>query len=646
MSATISPGAVRRPKGTAKRDQTPEATILASGYALPRLGRGLPRPTRSLCPECNRQVSARLFAEAGKVWMEKTCPEHGQVREVIFTNVELYLKLERWTFEEGEGIANPAVPDAVSCPDDCGMCQMHASHTGLANLDLTNRCDMTCPVCFANANAAGYIYEPPLAQVRQMLQQLRAMRPVAARVVQFSGGEPTVYPWFVEAVVAAKELGFSHVQAATNGKTFANVPGFAERCREAGLHTLYLQFDGVSDDVYRRTRGEDVWEMKQRAVQRVREAGMKIVLVPTICRGVNDHQVGDILRYAIENIDVVSGISYQPVAFTGRIAQKKREAMRYTLADLAMDVGRQTGITTLDDWYPTPCTSSVSRLVSALRGEKTTHLTCHPHCSVGTYLFVDQQGNATPITQFIDVEKMLTEFNELGKKTERAFIKTFSKISAFNSAHKYFQADRAPEGLNFRRFLQTLEGFFDKEKGRGEGDGTYTFKTLMVAGMHFQDSYNYEIDRVQRCVIHYSAPDGKVYPFCAYNSGPTFREKIEHDHRIEIEDYRARHGDVVGIPKKRAAKHGLADGQGHGHGNGNGNGTTRRPPLSSRSSRRSRERTLAASIPPRSRASSPTPESARRPRVHPVQAAEVRAPRNRGPGVRSHLRRRRSLPGS
>ncbi len=572
MTATTEPVSIPKPAAPPGLKPGPDWHRLSSGFALPPRARGLPRPTRSLCPECQRAVPGQLFAEDGKVWMGKTCPEHGDVKEIVFSNVELYLKLENWTFEEGEGIANPAVPDAVSCPDDCGVCQMHTSHTGLANVDLTNRCDMTCPVCFANANQAGYIYEPPLDQIRQMLQQLRDMRPVAARVVQFSGGEPTIYPWFVEAVAAAKEVGFSHVQVATNGKTFANVPGLAERAKAAGLHTLYLQFDGVSDDVYRRTRGEAVWEMKQRAVQRVREAGLKIVLVPTICRGVNDHQVGDILRYAIENIDVISGISYQPVAFTGRIAQKKREAMRYTLADLAMDIGEQTGFTTLDDWYPTPCTTPVSRLVSALRGEKTTHLTCHPHCSVGTYLFVGQNGKATPITQFIDVEKMLTEFNNLAKKTERARIKTFSKIAAFNSAHKYFRAERAPVGLSFRRFLQTLEGFFDKERGRGEGDGTYTFKTLMVAGMHFQDSYNYEIDRVQRCVIHYSAPDGKVYPFCAYNSGPTFREKIEHDYRIEIEDYRAQHGDVVGIPKRRVSRSDGGRGQDDGHGNGNGNG--------------------------------------------------------------------------
>jgi uncharacterized radical SAM superfamily Fe-S cluster-containing enzyme len=451
---------------------------------------------------------------------------------------------------------------------------MHTSHTGLANIDLTNRCDMTCPVCFANANAAGYIYEPDVKQVRGMLQQLRDMRPVAARIVQFSGGEPTAHPDFVEIVAMAKELGFSHVQAATNGKRLANEPGFAEKSFEAGLHTLYLQFDGVDDSVYLKTRGERVWETKQRCVERCREVGIKIVYVPTIVRGVNDHQVSDILRFAIDNIDVSSGISYQPVAFTGRIAKRQREKMRYTLSDLAHDITRETGITTMDDWYPTPCTSSISRLVSALRGDPTTHLTCHAHCSLGTYLFVDQNGKATPITRFMDVEKMLTEYNELAKRTTKSRFKTFKKISAFNTARKYFRSDKAPEGLSFTRFLQTLEGFLDKSKGRGEMDGNYTYKTLMVAGMHFQDSYTYQIDRVQRCVIHYSAPDGRIYPFCAYNAGPTFREKIESRFSTDIETFRREKGDLVGLPPTKRSKPDTLPMLQLG---GNGNGQTARP---------------------------------------------------------------------
>ena len=168
---------------------------------------------------------------------------------------------------------------------------MHTSHTGLANLDLTNRCNLTCPVCFANANAAGYLYEPDFEQVRMMLQALRDEKPVAGRIVQFSGGEPTIYPRFFDALRLAKEMGFSHIQIATNGIKFQSLE-FAQQAKEAGLHTLYLQFDGVSDDVYQRTRGESLWEKKLKCIENVRKAGLKIVFVPTIVKGLNDHQIG------------------------------------------------------------------------------------------------------------------------------------------------------------------------------------------------------------------------------------------------------------------------------------------------------------------------------------------------------------------
>src|SRR5262249_5149075 len=158
---------------------------------------------------------------------------------------------------------NPAVRDAVICPESCGLCNLHTSHTGLANIDLTNRCNLTCPVCFANANVQGYLYEPELAHIGQMLQALRNPKPVAGRIVQFCGGEPTLHPRFFDILRMAKEQGFSHIQIATNGLTFESLE-FAQQAKEAGLHTLYLQFDGVTDDVYRRTRGERLWEKKLR----------------------------------------------------------------------------------------------------------------------------------------------------------------------------------------------------------------------------------------------------------------------------------------------------------------------------------------------------------------------------------------------
>jgi uncharacterized radical SAM superfamily Fe-S cluster-containing enzyme len=503
-----------------------------SGNQIEPLRKGLPKTTQSLCPECTQLIEARIFEDAGKVVMEKHCEEHGDFRDIIYSDAKLYLKMEEWSFGDNRGLANPAVTTATKCPDDCGLCNLHTSHTALANVDLTNRCNLTCPVCFANANAAGYLYEPDFETVRKMLQALRDQKPSPCRIVQFSGGEPTIYPRFLDVLRMAKEMGFSHLQAATNGIKFTSLE-FAEQCKEAGLHTLYLQFDGVCDDVYKRTRGESLWEKKLQCIENVRKAGMKIVYVPTIVKGLNEHQIGDILRLALEYIDCSSGISFQPVAFTGRIARHELESKRFTLSDFAHAFEQQTGIARAhEDWFPLSCVTPFSKLLSAMRGAETTTLSCHPHCSLGTYLFVDQNRKATPATRFIDVGPMLQEMDLLARKAGKRRMQFFTKLEAWNNLRKFFHEDRAPEGLTFARFLQTLQGMTDKKYGRGANDGKFTYKTLMVAGMHFMDSYNYDVERVKRCVIHYAAPNGLIYPFCAYNSGPVYRERIEREFSV------------------------------------------------------------------------------------------------------------------
>ncbi len=512
----------------------PETTY--TGAPIKPVSKGLPKITQSLCPECSKVIEAVLSEENGRVVMEKNCPEHGDFKDVVYSDAKLYRKMEEWSFGDGRGLKNPSVTDATRCPDDCGLCSMHTSHTGMGTVDLTNRCDLTCPVCFANANVQGYLYEPALAQIRVMLQALRDQEPVAGRIVQFSGGEPTMHPLFFDAVRMAKEMGFSHVQAASNGINLSNLE-FAQKCAEAGLHTVYLQFDGVSDDVYLRTRGERLIEKKLQVIENVRKAGMKICFVPTIVKGVNDHQIGDIIRVALENIDCVSAISFQPVSFTGRINRRELEAKRYTLADFAHAVHQQTGICDpYEDWFPLACVTPFSKLVSALRGEMTTHLTSHPHCAMGTYLFVDQNKKATPVTQFVDVGSMLRDMDMLSRKAEAQRIKLFSKISAWNVLRKHYYEEKAPQGLGFNKFLETLQGLMDKRYGRGRSEKEgFSYKTLMVAGMHFMDHYNYDVERVKRCVVHYAAPNGKVYPFCAYNGGPTFRDRIEKQYSVPLE---------------------------------------------------------------------------------------------------------------
>ncbi len=509
-----------------------------TGAPINNITKGLPKQVESICPECEKVVLARMFEENGKVYMEKTCPEHGYVKDLYWSDVELYLKAEKWEFGDGKGLMNPNTAADKNCPENCGICGQHTSHTALGNIDLTNRCNLTCPICFANANVTGKVYEPTKEQIFDMLRLYRAEEPVGGRMVQFSGGEPTLHPQFFEIISESQNLGFSHIQVASNGINFAK-PEFAQRAAEAGLHTIYLQFDGVDDEVYRQTRGRPLMKIKEKAVENAHRNGMKIVFVPTIVGGVNEDQVSKILKYALKNIDVVSGISYQPVSLVGRINTEERERLRFTLPDMVRCIEEQTGILVKNDWYPLSFVTPVSKIISALRGAETIYISCHPHCSLGTYLFIEHEtGRPIPLTRFVNVEGMFKELDRIASRAKASRFKRFAQMNAFYRIQKFFDKSKAPKGMNFTKFLQTLDGFFDKDAGRGKNDGTYTNKTLLVAGMHFMDNYNYELERVRRCVIHYATPAGRIIPFCAYNGGHVFRKDIEDQFSVPLDQYK------------------------------------------------------------------------------------------------------------
>ena len=233
-----------------------------SGAPIRPIPRALPRTVETLCPECSCLILGRSYERDGAVWMEKTCPEHGYFRDKVTSDARLWLACEERCFQDERGVEAPQVPQSIACPTDCGLCAQHQSNSCLAQIDLTNRCNLTCPVCFASANQAGYVSEPTYDQVLQMLRALREQRPVPAAAVQFTGGEPTLHPDFFRILTAAREMGFTHVQCASNGVTLAE-PGFAEKAAAAGLQTVYLQFDGVDDSFYRRLRGEPLMETKR-----------------------------------------------------------------------------------------------------------------------------------------------------------------------------------------------------------------------------------------------------------------------------------------------------------------------------------------------------------------------------------------------
>ncbi|TFG60621.1 MAG: radical SAM protein [Deltaproteobacteria bacterium] len=494
------------------------------GKVLP-VRTSLPKETISLCPECLRTISAEVFEENGRVMMRKSCTDHGTFTDVIFSDVEMYRRMGEWYFGDGGGFSNPVDGMGKECPDRCGICGVHSTHTSLANIDLTGRCNLSCAVCFADANRNPY--EPSFEQVVEMLRRLRAQRPAPAFAVQFTGGEPTLHPQFLEIVAEARKMGFSHIQAATNGIRFAD-PEFARRARDAGLHYLYLQMDGTTDDVFMKLRGKALLDTKLRVIDSARKAGLRIIFVPTIVKGVNDHQIGDLCRLAFEHLDVLSGISFQPMTFTGRYPDSEREKLRFTLSDLSGEFSRQTGLThLLEDWFPLNAAVPLVRYAGAVTGNVAVNHACHPHCGLMTLLFVGPNREAVPITRFLDLRGLLGEVERLTGSARKSRVKSLSKMRALQAFYRFFREDRAPEGLTFLRFLKTLDGFAEKKYSwAGKYDG-HTYKTFYVLGMHFMDAYNFDLERVSRCGVHYSAPDGKIYPFCTYNSGPVHRHRVE-----------------------------------------------------------------------------------------------------------------------
>lgn len=518
----------------AQSDHPDSPTHTFGGTKINPVVRGLPRTLETLCPECSCNVLGRYYVKNGRVMIEKTCPQHGYFRDCINSDVRVYLRANYWTFEEQPGLTNPKVNHAVSCPSDCGLCNQHQSVAVLANIDLTNRCNLTCPVCFANANDAGYVHEPTFEEVERELMQLLDCRPTPCTSVQFSGGEPTIHPRFHDIVRRAKELGMTNIQVATNGITHANLE-FAQRSKAAGLHTLYLQFDGLDDRIYKFVRGEALLEKKLQAIENCRKVGLKVCLVPTLIKSENDDQVSKIFDFAVANADVTSAISYQPVVFTGRINRRDLERKRYTLGDLAHAIHNHTGAALERDFFPLSFVTPLSQLLSVLEQKPKIRSSCHSDCAFGTYFLVAPEKYAgqptrervVPIPQVFDIASLFTEMNALAKRLEKK--EKISKLDLLKVVWlfiKNYDRKNAPEGLTVMRFIKSLQGCVSKTDGRSGKAETENYKTLMCAGMHFQDRYNYDVERVKRCVIHYSTPDG-IYPFCTYNSGPTYRPFIE-----------------------------------------------------------------------------------------------------------------------
>lgn len=487
--------------------------------------------TRSLCPECLKMLDAELFERDGKVFIRKTCPEHGEFSDLYYGSYEMYKKVMAWK-RDGSGVANPSTK-FIECPRNCGLCDEHKSHTALANIVVTNRCDLACFYCFFYAKAMGYVYEPTQEQIRNMLRNLCRQRPVPATALQLTGGEPCLREDLVDIVRMAKEEGFRHVQLNTNGIRFSQDPAFAKAFHSAGVSHLYLSFDGVSP----KANPKNHWEIP-RIMKNCRDAGMGIVLVPTVIKGINDAEVGQILNFAARNNDIVRGVNYQPVSLVGRISRAEREKMRITIPDVIRLIEEQTnGVVAESDWYPVPTVSSISDFVEVVAREPKYNLTAHPVCGMATYVFRDGE-KLVPITRFVDVKGFMEYLSGKTAELKKGKNKLLVGTEMLFKLRSFIDEKKQPKDLNFASLM------FKILKDRDYNAlGVLHRKTLFLGMMHFQDLYNYDIERVKRCCIHYAQPDGTIVPFCAFNVIPEwYRDKIQQRFSETIADWEKRTG--------------------------------------------------------------------------------------------------------
>lgn len=475
--------------------------------------------TESICPECFRKeskinkIDAQIVKDDNKIWITKECGKHGKFKSRLFSDPEIY---ERWQQYQitGEG---PEEVDPLPLSGN-KLYQKHLSQSVLTNLYVTNRCNLRCSYCFANAGAEGFVYNPSLEEIRDLLEQVREENPVPSKALQITGGEPTIREDLIDIIEIANDLGFTHIQLNTNGIKLSESVDYCKRIKEAGVDTVYMSFDGLTEDA-------NPWVNQQKkAIENCREAELGVVLVPVVMKDMNLDQLGKVVQYAKENVDVIRGVNFQPISFTGRITnitKEDRESERVDYSEAFESIEKETnGQITRDDFYPVPFVYPISKLVEGLKGERQVEFTANPKCGGATYAFV-KDGKLIPITDFIDVEGFMELVDKLSR-TEGMLKRAKIAVSLLKNASKYIDSEKAPEGLDLRSLLVNAI-----TKGDYNALGDFHHKSLYIGTMWFQDAWNIDLERLKRCVVHYTTEEG-VVPFCAYNGlniGPKIREK-------------------------------------------------------------------------------------------------------------------------
>jgi uncharacterized radical SAM superfamily Fe-S cluster-containing enzyme len=526
---------------------------------------GWPRTTDSLCPDCVKEareaiidgkkdwadlahekvgeIKAQIIERDGQVWMVKECPTHGRYEDMMAVDS----KFLEWIEQNFPGRDIPAHNDETLHRH--GSSTVRYGRGSVLTVDLTNRCNMMCDPCFMDANQVGYVHELSWEEIQEILDNALKIKPRRQMSVQFSGGEPTMHPYFLDAVRYARKIGYNSVQAATNGIEFAKSKDFSRKAFEAGMRYAYLQFDGIGNDANSHRQVGNLFDVKLRAIENMHEAGIEIVLVTTIVNNVNNDQVGPIVKFAMDNPKKIAFVSFQPVSFTGRdedITPERRIHQRYTLSHLAKDVSNQVGhIEPTRDWFPISLISPFADFADLMHGSEAQwgqmSCGCHPNCGVGTAVMINKENKEwAPVPRFLNIPGLVKDMQGI---TDAARSKRFSAAMVGLALLKNYHAYQAPPSLRlwdlYKKFDKTFgvsgQEVTKKTYGSIGPDRTIDdamrrrkdpWNFLFLAGMWFQDLFNYDFRRTEMCIIPYATQQGEI-SFCAYNTGVGWRKIIE-----------------------------------------------------------------------------------------------------------------------
>src|SRR5687768_9291956 len=522
---------------------------------------GFPRETDSLCPSCVKQVrngvisgdiplnilmdshpgeiKAQIVEEDGQVLMRKTCPTHGEFEDVLATDARFLERIESLFF----GRDFKAAED--SHVHHHGTSDIKFGRGAVLTVDLTNRCNMMCNPCFMDANQVGYVHEPTYEDTKAILDRAVSFKPKRQIIILFSGGEPTLSPYFLDAVAYAKKVGFYRILAATNGIRYAEDIEFCRQAKEAGQHGVYLQFDGVSEEKNKHRGVGNLFDVKLRAIENLASVGIKVTLVVTIVNSINNDGIGQIVEFAAKNIDKVQTIAFQPVSFTGRdedISDELRKKWRYTLAGMTHDLKDQLGerIQPLRDWFPLSSYSAFTSVMDMLQGADApwgwSSCNCHPNCGIFTLLVVNKQtGEFRSLFEFFDYEQFMRDVAVI---TDTARGRKLSYAQLGMAIMRNYNAEKAPQGFPISQIINLFKPSStnsnsdrnDRMVQKKNGENSDIWRVLCVEGMWFQDLFNYDFRRTEMCVIPYGTQEGEI-SFCAYNTGVGWRQIIENMHK-------------------------------------------------------------------------------------------------------------------